>query len=107
MLWPEDSTWEAPKPLFSSRSAAQTVQRLILGGHLRRLREQAGMTTERAADGIRSSHSKISRMEHGRVGFKLRDIGDLLTLYGVADGAEREALLDLAKESKAPGWWQQ
>src|SRR6201995_2441297 len=106
MLSPEDSTWEAPKPLFSSRSAGPTVQRLVLGGHLRRLREQAGMTTERAAASIRSSHSKISRMEHGRVGFKVRDIGDLLTLYGVAESTEREALLKLASEANTPGWWQ-
>jgi transcriptional regulator with XRE-family HTH domain len=97
---------EVPPQLFSSRPAGPTVQRLVLGGHLRRLREQAGMTTERAAESIRSSHSKISRMEHGRVGFKARDIGDLLTLYGVGDGAEREALLNLAAESKTPGWWQ-
>jgi transcriptional regulator with XRE-family HTH domain len=82
------------------------VQRLVLGGHLRRLREQAGMTTERAAASIRGSHSKISRMEHGRVGFKERDIADLLTLYGVAEGPEREALLKLASEANTPGWWQ-
>lgn len=106
MLSPEDSNWETPPQLFSPRSAGPTVQRLVLGGHLRRLREQAGMTTERAAASIRGSHSKISRIEHGRVGFKERDIGDLLTLYGVADGPEREALLKLASESNTPGWWQ-
>ena len=106
MLSPEDSAWETPQQLFSPRSAGPTVQRLVLGGHLRRLREQANMTTERAAASIRGSHSKISRMEHGRVGFKERDIADLLTLYGVHDGPEREALLGLAKEANTPGWWQ-
>jgi transcriptional regulator with XRE-family HTH domain len=104
MLSPEDSAWEeTPQPLFGPRSAGPTVQRLVLGGHLRRLREDAGMTTERAAASIRGSHSKISRMEHGRVGFKERD---LLTLYGVGPGAEREALLNLAREASTPGWWQ-
>jgi transcriptional regulator with XRE-family HTH domain len=78
----------------------------VLGGHLRRLREEAGMTTERAASSIRGSHSKISRMEHGRVGFKERDIADLLTLYGISLGDEREALLSLAREASTPGWWQ-
>jgi transcriptional regulator with XRE-family HTH domain len=82
------------------------VQRLVLGGHLRRLREQAHITTEQAAGIIRGSHSKISRMEHGRVGFKERDIADLLTMYGVTDADEREALLKLARESNTPGWWQ-
>jgi hypothetical protein len=106
MLSPEDSELEAPQPLFRPQSAGPTVQRLVLGGHLRRLREDAGITTERAAVVIRGSHSKISRMEHGRVGFKERDIADLLTLYGVREGDEREALLTLARGSNLPGWWQ-
>jgi transcriptional regulator with XRE-family HTH domain len=106
MLSSEDSAWEAPQALFGPRSAGPTVQRLVLGGHLRRLREQAHITTEQAAGVIRGSHSKISRMEHGRVGFKERDIADLLTMYGVTDGDEREALLKLAREANTPGWWQ-
>jgi len=107
MLSPEEySAWEPPQPLMGLRSAGPTVQRLVLGGHLRRLREEAGMTTERAALSIRGSHSKISRMEHGRVGFKERDIADLLTLYGVGPGDEREALLGLGREANTPGWWQ-
>jgi hypothetical protein len=106
MLSSEDSAWEAPQPLFGPRSAGPTVQRLVLGGHLRRLREEAQITTEQAAGTIRGSHSKISRMEHGRVGFKERDIADLLTMYGVTSGQEREALLRLAREANTPGWWQ-
>jgi hypothetical protein len=106
MLSSEDSAWEAPQSLFGPRSAGPTVQRLVLGGHLRRLREEAFMTTEQAAAAIRGSHSKISRMEHGRVGFKERDIADLLTLYGVTGGDERAALLGLAREANTPGWWQ-
>jgi hypothetical protein len=106
MLSSEDSAWEAPQSLFGPRSAGPTVQRLVLGGHLRRLREEAFITTEQAASAIRGSHSKISRMEHGRVGFKDRDIADLLTLYGVTGGEERGALLKLAREANTPGWWQ-
>jgi hypothetical protein len=44
-------------------------------------------------------------MEHGRVGFKDRDVSDLLTLYGVTDPEERAALLNLAREANTPGWW--
>ena len=95
----------SPAP-FGPRAAGPSVQRLVLGGHLRRLREKSGLTTEQAADAIRGSHSKISRMEHGRVSFKERDISDLLSLYGVADVTEREGLLTLAREANAPGWWQ-
>ena len=106
MLSSEDSAWDIPTTMFGARSAGPTVQRLVLGGHLRRLREERGITLEQAAEAIRGSHSKISRMEHGRVGFKERDIGDLLTLYGVTGGEEREALLNLAREANTPGWWQ-
>jgi Domain of unknown function (DUF5753) len=44
-------------------------------------------------------------MELGRVGFKERDVADLLTLYGLADGTERERLLALARDANTPGWW--
>jgi transcriptional regulator with XRE-family HTH domain len=102
----QDAAWQAPQSLHAQRSGGPTVQRLVLGGHLRRLRDDAGMTTEQAAAAIRGSHSKISRMELGRVGFKERDIADLLTLYGVTAGEEREALLKLSREANTPGWWQ-
>ena len=105
MVSSEDSAWDVPPSIFGTRAGGPTVQRLVLGGHLRRLREDAGMTTERAAASIRGSHSKISRMEHGRVGFKERDVADLLTLYGVTDSEERAALLNLAREANTPGWW--
>jgi hypothetical protein len=76
-----------------------------LGARLRALRHRAGLSREEAGHPIRASDSKISRMELGRVGFKERDIADLLTLYGVHDQAEREALLAFAKEANAPSWW--
>jgi len=78
---------------------------MLLGAQLRRLREASGVTREGAGWEIRSSESKISRMELGRVGFKERDVADLLTLYGVTDGQEREALLKLARDANSPGWW--
>jgi transcriptional regulator with XRE-family HTH domain len=106
MLSSEELAWEGVPALFAQRSAGPTVQRLVLGGHLRRLREEAGITTEQAAAAIRGSHSKISRMEHGRVSFKDRDVEDLLTLYGITAGPEREALLKLGREANTPGWWQ-
>ncbi len=82
-----------------------TVLRILLGAQLRRLREAKRITLEDAGRVIRASHSKISRLETGRVGFKDRDISDLLTLYGVTDEAERTALRSLAQRANAPGWW--
>ncbi|TDD36002.1 XRE family transcriptional regulator [Actinomadura sp. KC06] len=79
---------------------------MVLGARLRRLRESCLVTREQAGDAIRASHSKISRLELGRTGFKLRDVDDLLTLYGVDDEAERDTLLALARQANTPGWWQ-
>jgi transcriptional regulator with XRE-family HTH domain len=79
--------------------------RILLGSQLRRLRERRGITREDAGYTIRASGSKISRMELGRVSFKERDVTDLLSLYGVEDPAEREALVDLARQANSPGWW--
>jgi hypothetical protein len=87
------------------RHAGPTVLRMLVGLQLRRLRESGGITCERAGESIRASHSKISRMEMGRTGFKRRDVADLLTLYGVGEGAVREGLLAMAVRSNAPGWW--
>ena len=101
----EGAAWEGPARNFGRRASGPTVQRIVLGAQLRRLREAREITTEQAAEAIRGSHSKISRMEHGRVGFKDRDVVDLLTLYGVTDPADRDSLLSLAREAGNPGWW--
>src|SRR6201996_1850755 len=101
----EGAAWEGPVRNFGRRASGPTVQRIVLGAQLRRLREAREITTEQAAEAIRGSHSKISRMEHGRVGFKDRDVEDLLSLYGVSDTADRESLLSLAREAGNPGWW--
>ncbi|WP_435873091.1 helix-turn-helix domain-containing protein [Micromonospora arborensis] len=92
-------------PAEGGPTTGPTVLRILLGAQLRRLRESSGVTREGAGWEIRSSESKISRMELGRVGFKERDVSDLLTLYGVTEDHEREALLKLARDANSPGWW--
>jgi len=82
-----------------------TARRMILGSQLRRLREAAGITRQQAGYNIRGSESKISRLELGRVGFKERDVTDLLTMYGVEDATQRQTFLDMVKQSNEPGWW--
>jgi len=83
------------------------VLRLLLGAQFRRLRQAAGLTPEQAGYEIRASRSKISRLETGQVGFKARDIADLLTLYGVTDEQEQSRILDLTRQSGQPDWWTQ
>ncbi len=82
-----------------------TARRIVLGTQLRRLREAAEISRADAGYSIRGSESKISRLELGRVGFKERDVADLLTMYGVSDPGEREVFLEMVRRANEPGWW--
>jgi DNA-binding XRE family transcriptional regulator len=83
-----------------------TVQRMLVGARLRRLRTELGLTRETAGAAIRASEWKIHRLENGQVGFKERDIIDLLRLYQVSDPTEVAEFVALAREANTPGWWQ-
>jgi len=98
---------ETPGSGQEESPAEATVLRMLLGAQLRRLREAADISAEKAGYAIRGSRSKISRMETGRVGLKVRDVEDLLTLYGVADERERAKVIALARRSREPEWWTQ
>jgi transcriptional regulator with XRE-family HTH domain len=104
---PDDAAGTRPAEISAQCERSPTVLRIVVGGQLRRLREARGITREAAGQAIRGSHAKISRMELGRVGFKERDLADLLTLYGVTDHTERDDLLERARRANAPGWWHQ
>lgn len=90
---------------LGDQSGGPTARRIVLGTQLRRLREAAEISRADAGYSIRGSESKISRLELGRVAFKERDVGDLLTMYGVRDPADREVFLEMARQAKEPGWW--
>ena len=91
---------------IGSDRGGPTVQRMLVGAKLRRLRTDLGLTREQAADHIRASAWKIHRLENGQVSFKERDLLDLLDLYEVTDPQEIADTLALAREANHPGWWQ-
>jgi hypothetical protein len=91
----------------AQQTGGPTVRRMLVGAQLRRLRVQNGITREQAGERIRASEWKIHRLENGQVGFKERDVVDLLQFYGVTDAAEIDAVLGLARETNATGWWHQ
>ncbi len=106
MITPEPEVAPDVRSMAAAPGAGgPTALRIMLGAQLRRLREAKQITLEDAGYAIRASGSKMSRLETGRVGFKSRDIADLLTLYGVTDEQERTALLELARQANAMGWW--
>jgi transcriptional regulator with XRE-family HTH domain len=83
-----------------------TVRRMLVGAQLRRLRTEQGISREEAGEAIRASEWKIHRLENGQVGFKERDVVDLLRLYGVTEPTEVAGFVVLAREANQPGWWQ-
>jgi transcriptional regulator with XRE-family HTH domain len=80
------------------------VRRRIVGGALRRHRENAGYTLEDAARVLECDRSKISRIETGQRGIRGKELRELLTEYGVPD-SEQAALVAIASRSGQRGWW--
>jgi transcriptional regulator with XRE-family HTH domain len=89
-----------------ANASGSMVSRRRLGIELRRLREQAGLSMEEAANRLDDlSQPKVSRLERGRVQRpRIGDVRAILELYGVT-GADAEALLELARGSRGKGWW--
>jgi transcriptional regulator with XRE-family HTH domain len=87
-------------------SPGPVVTRRRLGGELRRLREGAGLKLEDVARRLECSPSKISRLENGKGVPRWRDVRDMLEVYEVADGEQRERLESWARTGQAKMWWQ-
>jgi transcriptional regulator with XRE-family HTH domain len=82
-----------------------TVPRRQLGRYLRDLRNQAGLTVKDAARGLEWSETKIWRIETGQTSLRSFDVEVMCRIYGVKSDMTT-ALMGLAKETKARGWWQ-
>lgn len=82
-----------------------TMRRRQLGMELRRLRDARELTLGQVAKHIGRAASTVSRIETGQAAAKMVHVRKMLDLYGVPDGAERDALLALAKEGQRRGWW--
>jgi len=80
------------------------VRRRLVGGALRRYRENAGYTLEDAARVLECDRSKISRIETGQRGIRPKELRELLAEYGVPD-REQAALVAIASRGGQRGWW--
>jgi len=80
------------------------VRRRLVGGALRRHRENAGYALEDAARVLECDRSKISRIETGQRGIRPKELRELLTEYGVPDG-EQAALAAIAGRGGQRAWW--
>ncbi|ASO22970.1 transcriptional regulator with XRE-family HTH domain [Actinoalloteichus hoggarensis] len=81
------------------------LDRRLLGGELRALREAAGRTHREVADHLDCSQGKISQIELGKVPVRTSDVRLMLEFYGAPDELV-DRLRGLAVESKKTGWWQ-
>ena len=72
------------------------VRRRLVGGALRRYRENMGYALEDAARVLECDRSKISRIETGQRGIRPKELRELLTEYGVGE-QEQGTLTALAQ----------
>lgn len=86
-------------------TGGNTVSRLLLGQHLRQLREERGIHAEDAAIEVGVARATLWRMEKGdaRCRYKPGDVEMLGRLYG-ADDKTTELLAELAKGTRARSW---
>ncbi len=80
------------------------MRRRLVGGALRRYRENMGYALEDAARVLECDRSKISRIETGQRGIRPKELRELLTEYGVPDG-EQAALVAIAGRGGQRAWW--
>ena len=85
-------------------TTGSTVPRRQLGRYLRDLRNSQRLTVRAAAAQLEWSEAKIWRIETGQVALRSLDVEAMCKIYGAAPDLT-EALMGLAKETKARGWW--
>lgn len=84
--------------------AGSTVPRRQLGRRLHRLRKDARITVKAAAEELRWLMPKIWRIERGTTSTRTPDVLAMCEVYG-APGELTEALVGLARATRAQGWW--
>jgi transcriptional regulator with XRE-family HTH domain len=85
-------------------TTGSTVPRRQLGRYLRDLRQQQRLTVRSAAERLEWSEAKIWRIETGQVSLRSLDVEAMCKIYGAPPDLT-PALMGLAKETKARGWW--
>lgn len=85
-------------------TTGSTVPRRQLGRYLRELRNQTRLTVRAAATRFEWSEAKLWRIESGLTSMRSLDVETMCKIYGAPPDVT-EALMGLAKETKARGWW--
>ena len=80
------------------------MRRRLVGGALRRYRENVGYSLEDAARILECDRSKISRIETGQRGIRPKELRELMAEYGVP-ASEQLALVAIASRGGQHSWW--
>lgn len=91
--------------VVSRMTTGPTVRRRRLGTELRKLRESNGYKLEEVAAQLGVAPSTLSRIETGKAPTKSAYLGQMLEMYRVVDQAQRQVLVDMAREGHRKGWW--
>lgn len=90
-----------------SSDPVMSVRHRQLSAELRRLRQAKEVNAAEVADAMGWDRTKVNRMERGKwKRLNPQDVRALAEYYGVSEGQERDALVELAKQSKLKGWWE-
>ncbi|MGI5321469.1 helix-turn-helix domain-containing protein [Actinomadura nitritigenes] len=82
-----------------------TMRSRKLGQRLRAIREERGLTLQKAARLLNRTPSSLSKLETGKRGIRRPALEHMLDRYELTDPDERECLFGLAKDSGKKGWW--
>jgi transcriptional regulator with XRE-family HTH domain len=89
----------------NAMATGPTVRRRRLGSELRKLRDANGLKLEEVAGELGVAPSTLSRIETGKAPTKTAYLNQMLEMYGVTDPAQRQVLVDMAREGHRKGWW--
>ena len=81
------------------------ARRRYLGKVLRKLRDEAKLTTAQVAEKMHITQPTVSRVEGGRHAITLRTAAKMLEIYGVEE-SRADALMEIAEQSNQRGWWE-
>jgi transcriptional regulator with XRE-family HTH domain len=90
--------------MMMAETTGSTVPRRQLGRYLRDLRGRQRITVKAAAAALEWSETKLWRVENGHTSLRSHDVELMCRIYA-APPDMTEALMGLAKETKAKGWW--
>ncbi|KAK1179941.1 Scr1 family TA system antitoxin-like transcriptional regulator [Streptomyces sp. NBS 14/10] len=86
--------------------SAPTARQQRLGTELRRMREDAGLSIQEAADRLGINRTHITNLELARFGVSEERVRTLAAIYACPDTAYIDALAAMTHERKG-GWWEE